>query len=681
MNSGLFSINLPWWILLLQSTVCLMLGLMGSFLFRRKAARAHQALMLGIISALLVPFLSILVNHYGLGFLKAEPLPGKLVTRKPVESKSIATKAVEHKAIAGPIINDTPLSLNDELLPSSDAFRPLSQEPSVVKIETPAVTGDLIDKISWTHVLMGIWILVSLALLLRLIRTFILGIRLLRAAEPLDNVKLNETLFTACTKLGVRHNIDIRVSQTVHSPIIWCWSSRPILLVPAGTESLTRHTDWLGLFCHEIAHWKRLDHLVGLGTELAVSLIWWHPLLWWAKQRLLCLSEQACDDWVMDSGQAGPDYAELLLTLLPEGRMAFVPTVVGKENTMKKRIHRIIKQPGSNPRVGSKWALITLIITLSVVVGTALAQRRPARVAQQKHQERMEQREELVETIGYLESRTKETDSEIKVLEKAGRGNGIKARILHDEVRRMHERIGDLVQELHALGGQRDLHQAENSPPINERQQQLAIRAEEIHHTLQELGDRDPDKSEQLEMELHEIHARLAEIESQASNREMDRPNPERQQLEKRAEEIQNIMHELGDRDPDRAKQLEMELREIHDRLAEIGAQTRERDMDRPNPERQQLEKRAEDIHNILRELGGRDPQRTEQLEMELREIHAQLTEIESQAREREMDRPQPEQPNLEHQVQELNGQVDQLSREMQEIRELLRQLVEQKQR
>ncbi|MBN1806322.1 MAG: hypothetical protein JW837_13825 [Sedimentisphaerales bacterium] len=681
MNSGLFSTNLSWWLLLLQSTIFMALGLTGSFLFKRRAARAHQALLLGVIIALLLPFMSVLVNHYGLGLLEAESSSSKGAIPESAENTLITTKTVEDNAIAEPIIADTPMLLNDEPMPSSVTLKSLPQEPSVVKIEKPTVTGDLTEKIPWTGVFMWVWGLISLALLLRLIRTFILGIRLLHTAEALDNTRITEALFTARKKLGVRQNIDIRVSPTVRSPIIWCWSFRPILLVPAGTKSLTRHADWLGLFYHEIAHLKRLDHVVGLITELAVSLIWWHPLLWWAKQRLLFLSEQACDDWVLAGGQAGPDYADLLLNLLPEGRMAFVPTIVRKEKTMKERIYRIIKHPNNNPRAGWNWTLITLIVILSVAIGTAFAQqRRPARIA---HEEHSKQREEIIETIGYFESRIKETNTEIEELERTDRGRGVKANILRNEADRLRERLDGLVRELHDLDGKRDMDR-----PRPEQRELLKKQAEEIQRILRESEDRNPEMIKQLAKELQETHIRqsLAEFEAKLREQQMEKPQPEQRELEKRAEEIHHILRELGDREPERTKDLENELHKIHMRLDEIGAQARERQMDRPQPERQQLEKRAGEIHRILRELGDREPERAKGLENELHEIHMRLDEIGAQARERQMDRPRPKRPDLverqilERQVLELNGQVERLSREIQEIRDLVRHLVEQKQ-
>lgn len=105
----------------------------------------------------------------------------------------------------------------------------------------------------------------------------------------------------------------------------------------------------------------------------------WHPLLWWAKSRLVRLSEQACDDWVVATGQPCTDYAESLLDLTPGGQMAFVPAVVSSKRGLAGRVRRILKDSCGNPRTGTTWALIVSLVVLCLTVGIAFAQTRPDR--------------------------------------------------------------------------------------------------------------------------------------------------------------------------------------------------------------------------------------------------------------------------------------------------------------
>ncbi|MEJ7638850.1 MAG: M56 family metallopeptidase [Singulisphaera sp.] len=79
---------------------------------------------------------------------------------------------------------------------------------------------------------------------------------------------------------------------------------------------------------HELAHWKRRDHLAEPARRAACCLLPWNPLAWWARARLGGLSELACDDWVIASGQSATDYAESLLGLVPQRRTAFALAAV-----------------------------------------------------------------------------------------------------------------------------------------------------------------------------------------------------------------------------------------------------------------------------------------------------------------------------------------------------------------
>ena len=72
---------------------------------------------------------------------------------------------------------------------------------------------------------------------------------------------------------------------------VWCWAKQPILLVPARVREEERTIDWVAIFCHELAHWRRLDHLASLAGELLVCVLPWNPLAWLARTRLAQFAE------------------------------------------------------------------------------------------------------------------------------------------------------------------------------------------------------------------------------------------------------------------------------------------------------------------------------------------------------------------------------------------------------
>jgi beta-lactamase regulating signal transducer with metallopeptidase domain len=337
-----------------QSTIFIVVGLVSSFILRHRSARAHQVLFLAMIAAVIVPIMSILVKHYELGMFVAEPV----VTQSPAEDRATASDYGASGIILAEDIEHKPGAIEKDL-------------PS-------AMAGSESARFPWASIVLCGWIAASLILATRLLVTFVLGVRVLGRALPLKCGRIEQAAHLARAKLGIDKDVKVRSSWGVRSPVIWCWRLRPILLVPSDAGQFDNGVDWAGVLCHELAHWKRRDHISGLLTELVVCILPWHPLLWWAKSRLVRLSEQACDDWVVASGQPGTDYAELLLDLTPGGQMAFVPAVVRTKKGLAGRVQRILQDNCCNPRTGAVWALAVSIVAACLTVGIAFAQTRPA---------------------------------------------------------------------------------------------------------------------------------------------------------------------------------------------------------------------------------------------------------------------------------------------------------------
>jgi beta-lactamase regulating signal transducer with metallopeptidase domain len=335
-----------------QSSICLGFGLAGSYLLRRRPARAHQLLLLAIIAAVIVPVMSTLVRHYNWGLFLA-PAP----SAAPLEN-----------------MDEFNYAQPEEVAAVESAHTRLS---TFEKSAVPSAAERI--RIPWLAILTAGWIGATTILLARLLVTFALGVRLLRQAEPVQRNDIQQGMSLAKAKLGVDPPVRILSAEKVGTPLIWCWASQPILLVPRATARTGDKLDWTSVVCHELAHYKRRDHIAGLLAELAVCIFPWNVLLWLAKSRLVRLSEQACDDWVLASGRKADDYAESLLDLLPQKLMAFAPAVVSSKNGLAARIRRILQEKCPNPRTGVLWALAVTIIATCLAITAAFAQTRPAK--------------------------------------------------------------------------------------------------------------------------------------------------------------------------------------------------------------------------------------------------------------------------------------------------------------
>jgi ankyrin repeat protein len=346
MMRELFLRDLSLWTCLWQSSVFAGLGLIAGWLLRRRPARAYQVLLLAMTTAVVVPLLSAVVKHLDLGAFVA----------KPTELSYV--------------LPDMPVAMPDTT-PDTGAMPPgPPQSMSAGVVERAPF------RIPWRMVLRYGWLAATLALLGRLVATFLYGVHLVRHASRVPREDVRQAVDSAVSKLAISWGLQVRASRRTHSPLVWCWSRPAILLVPDPCED--SQVDWGGVVAHELAHCRRWDHMTGLVAEVAASLMPWNPLMWVSRRILIRLGEQACDDWVVASGQSSEDYAESLLHFRPQKQMAFWPAVVSSQGGLAHRIRRILNDACGNPRAGVKWALTLGIAALTIGLGVAFAQTRPA---------------------------------------------------------------------------------------------------------------------------------------------------------------------------------------------------------------------------------------------------------------------------------------------------------------
>jgi len=678
-----------WLLLLIQGTACLAAGLAASYVLRHRPARAHQVLLTALLAALLMPTLYVAAGYYGLGLLAApcstSALGGFL---SPAE---------------GGWATDVHLLTN---LPTAE----IAAEPTLPEIEPakaiPAPAAVTMD-VPWSVIAILGWGATTTILLLRLLLRFALGLRLLRVGHPLESEHLRRAVDGARSRLGVAQPVGIRCSERVRSPIIWCWGRQPVLLMQKAVSDDSKGTHWVGVFCHELAHWRRRDHLSGLFAELMAALLPWHLLLWWVRSRLLKLSEQACDDWVLATGQNGVDYAEILLGLAAERQMAFLPTVIGKEKTMHTRIRRIIQDNGSNPRLGTGWALAVGALALCTTVGVAVAQRRPAGP----------------ESMDAPPAKVFKERREIEVREPPGTDQ---QRIAMKRVLERLMKQADEKKEMLAKGS--DLPEEERLA------QQIEFKL--LIKQIEELKDRFEEVGREAPMRRAPVKIAPGEPFKPEREARFDALRQGHEELEQRAQGLERELKGLRDGQDQEARGLKSQLEQIRDKQVLVAKEMDElklaqaddlkrRKLDdgkhaqveirrekvvREEGLLQDLRLRAEKLARALKEDPDMDPEKAADLRKELEATRAKLGVMEQESRgpkvkkealapkrdyrimkeefkieKKAPDGPPPRaikgpagDPRLEAEVQELRDQMKELHGQMQQMQKLLEQAVEQ---
>jgi bla regulator protein BlaR1 len=668
----LFLEDLSLWGCVWQSTLFAAIGLAGSFLLRRRPARASQVLFLTIIAAVLLPVMSVLVRHFELGLFTEEPVA--------LPSFEIELPAETPRFLYAPEV-----------------------QPAVLNIPTePALVRSGSDfRIPWRSIALYGWVIATLILLGRLLVAFVSGIRLLRRAKSDRCEHVRRAADAARARLGITKCLKVRSSRQVRSPMIWCWSRPPVLLVPGDSDS---RIDWVDVICHELAHWRRWDHVSGLIAELAVCALPWNPLLWWSKKRMVRLSEQACDDWVLAGGCAGADYAQSLLNLSPDLRMAFIPTVIGKEKPMKERIYRIVREKCGVPHVGARWALVVTIIAVSATVGVALAQRRPVRLEPPQRPEQRpvaeeqerrvitERMNDLKNQAHELKARMDKVRAELAKLEDSGKGESDEAQAHRRELRELEEAMASVEREIQGLEGElrgREMPPWENREPRRDILRRLEELGHETELVLQSLAEQNIGRNEEANMlygRMRELNEQMQQVRQQLGRqlavpgrqgREFKREAlpeeimTELGQLRERAGQIEFGLQQLGDENPERAEKLRAELRAIHEKIARIEM---EREVGRRG-----LHEHARELERRLQELGDSNPEEAQELKMQLDQIHQRIERIEREPGIPERPWPQVEEPmqrGIELRREELMARREQLRAQLRKQELMLGELL-----
>jgi hypothetical protein len=168
--------------------------------------------------------------------------------------------------------------------------------------------------------------------------------------------------------------------------MLWAAFGPPRLLVPAGLLGRLTPEGRDTLLLHELAHFRRGDHLVRALEFVALGLYWWHPVIWLARRELREAEEQCCDAWVVATlPGAGRAYASALLDTL-DFLSAAAPAVpplasgLGQVSDLKRRLTMIMR--GTTPRALG-WRGAFAVLSLGALLLPVLPTRAqaPAREA------------------------------------------------------------------------------------------------------------------------------------------------------------------------------------------------------------------------------------------------------------------------------------------------------------
>jgi beta-lactamase regulating signal transducer with metallopeptidase domain len=168
------------------------------------------------------------------------------------------------------------------------------------------------------------------------------------------------------------HGIPVRFAGSQQAPSV-DGVLRPHILLPAGIDHLLSRHELNAVLMHELTHARRRDNLIRLVHEVAVCLLWFHPLVWLVGSRLALYRELSCDDSVIQNAR-GEDLISALAKLAAPAH-AFT-LQASASSFLGRRLARLAGQPQPEYRLAGAvlygaFAVVLLGGVLETVAHTA----------------------------------------------------------------------------------------------------------------------------------------------------------------------------------------------------------------------------------------------------------------------------------------------------------------------
>jgi beta-lactamase regulating signal transducer with metallopeptidase domain len=183
-------------------------------------------------------------------------------------------------------------------------------------------------------------------------------------------------LSSIADKLNVKKNIAILESALVRAPVV-IGHLKPMILFPIGAINRLSTDEVESIITHELAHIKRNDYLVNIMLNIAESIFYFHPAMWWLSSQIKAEREHCCDDIAIATLGNPLKYAKSLVAVQemayysPQLAMAFASKE--KKSQLAIRINRLISTPTRVLNINEKG--IASIFVLSMIVTFAIAAR------------------------------------------------------------------------------------------------------------------------------------------------------------------------------------------------------------------------------------------------------------------------------------------------------------------
>jgi beta-lactamase regulating signal transducer with metallopeptidase domain len=266
-------------------------------LHRASAATRHLIWTAAVAGVLLLPLLSRVVPAWNV------PILSLTVTDDASrESAGVPSISTGNEAAAGAAERTTPMAAFSVATPS-----PASD------VVTPGAFQRVSERVTPRGLIIFAWLFLAVVMLSRLAVANVRVASWQRESQPVEDGRWLALVRRLTREYGIERPVVLLENGQTDVPVTW-GIVYPVILLPA-TAAEWDEEQRVAVLTHELAHVKRFDALSQLLAQLALALLWFHPLVWMAVRRMRQEREHACDDFVLTTGARASRYADDLLAL------------------------------------------------------------------------------------------------------------------------------------------------------------------------------------------------------------------------------------------------------------------------------------------------------------------------------------------------------------------------------
>jgi bla regulator protein blaR1 len=264
-----------------------------------------------------------------------------------------------------------------DLAPASQPWRSAETgEVSAVGIHQTPADEPLRSRLEpFLPYLVTLWLLGIMVFSARLLG----GLWLLRKLKMRFHQSVSEELRLKCSelarRLGVTRAVSLRESLAVKVPLVVGWL-RPMILLPTSAISGLNVYQLEMILAHELAHIRRNDYLVNLLQNLAETLLFYHPAVWWVSAKIREEREHLCDDMAVRACNGDRlGYARTLAKLDDLRLEHLAPAATG--GSLVGRIRRLAGKTLPGTPDPTQWTVGLVLILVPVLTFTLASANQP----------------------------------------------------------------------------------------------------------------------------------------------------------------------------------------------------------------------------------------------------------------------------------------------------------------